>query len=83
LLFRILKAFTAKIVSLDKCFPVMCKYYHKKASTGLGADTEDLTKIPEYKGFLDLGFCQPIKTAQNHLDSNEGLFKGILVYFDG
>jgi hypothetical protein len=75
-----LRAFTAKIVSLDKSFPVMCKYYHKKVNASQrGGETEDLTRIPEYKGFLDLGFCQPIKTAQNHLDSNDGLFKGMNV----
>lgn len=84
LLFRILQAFTSKLVSLDRIFPVICKYHHKKvaAATSLHQSggpqrQDDFTQIPEYQGFLDLGFCQPIKTAQNQLDSNDSFVKGL------
>ncbi|KAJ3224028.1 hypothetical protein HK099_000354 [Clydaea vesicula] len=69
-------------------FPVICKYHRKKIShlnnvsgdlstSNSEHDSENLTVLPEYQGYLDLGFSQPIKTSTNPMDSNADLVKDI------
>lgn len=75
LLIEILQTLALKLKSLHLAFPVVCKYYHKKAKSDPKHD--DFTALPEYQGFLDLGYCQPIKTSSNPMDANSDLVKGI------
>ena len=37
---------------------------------------EDLTLLPEYDGYLDLGFNQPIRTSAKPLESSPDFIKG-------
>ena len=36
----------------------------------------DLTAVPEYEGYIDLGFSQPIRTSIKPLDSTPDIIKG-------
>lgn len=42
-----------------------------------GDKSEDLTAVPEYDGYLDLGFNQPIRTSSRPIDSSSDLIKDI------
>ena len=78
LLLRIIDAIATKLHVLRITEPIATKFQQKRKTHGpLPSATELYSGIPEFDGFLDLGYVQPIRTSTKAFENSLDVLKGI------